>query len=211
MEDNMKQYNDRATTPLAFHAFFRFCTAPVGFLLALGNLIKTASNTNGIAFLNAIDLIYFSAVAALLLACFIGFFGWKPYAWKCVMAYLCLNSVYALYCVVIYAIYLSFSPIYMGTAVGQFIGVLVYSILVGIYYYKRKPLFFETDMQTYNGYAQPCSGQSGFYEYNANGGTPAASPSGTMYCASCGSALPPNSAFCGNCGAPVSNRNEEQK
>jgi len=146
----MKQYYDRVQAPLAFHFFYRFIGLPLGFLTRVTELQELLTMTTDNNWLVTADIIFCLLSIGFILVCFIGFFGWKPYAWYGVMGYLCMQLIYLLAggtaCAILF-------PEMAGSFVGKIIGALISAPLMGIYYIKRKPLFFAPqDTSTY-----PCS------------------------------------------------------
>lgn len=190
----MNQYYSRQETPLKFHKFFWYVSLPIGFLAAIGRMFSEISDILFFNWLYAVDIAYYIIALSLMLICFIGFFEWKSYAWYSVIIYLCVAVAYNLFAVIMYAVYM---PQESGTAIGQLLGVSIYAILVGIYYKKRRPLFFPNAAQI-NTIENSC--QIHHYENNmlyANG------PLRVRYCGKCGYELLEGSGYCSRCGAPV--------
>ena len=139
----MQQYTRRDETPLKFHNFFRYITLPLGFFITLATIIDDYTSPASFNWLYMINLVFFISSLMLRLVCFIGFLKWKPYAWYSLMVYLCLDAFYRLY-----ELILSYSYRYqVSTALGNLLGTLLYAILVGLYYKKRKSLFFTSGLQ----------------------------------------------------------------
>ncbi|MPM62855.1 hypothetical protein SDC9_109733 [bioreactor metagenome] len=172
----MKQYHHKEEAPLAFHKFFWYISLPIGFLVSISKMISEISQIIIFNWLYAIDIGYYIIALTLMLMCFIGFFGWKSYAWYGVMTYLSINVVYYLFAVIVYAKYI---PDQIGIGIGQLLGILIYAILVGIYYKKRRPLFFKVNSQYSEVLPQ------------------------VKYCSKCGYKLLDGSDFCSKCGTPV--------
>lgn len=128
-----------------------------------------------------------------MLVCFIGFFGWKSYAWYGVMIYLCVGVINNVYVLIAYAVY---SPNQIGTAAAQAAIFLIYSILVGIYYNKRRALFF-----SHMDRASASNVQEALNPAEVNPSCEVLPQA--KYCRECGYELSDNSVFCSRCGTKV--------
>ena len=193
----MRQYYDRSTAPLLFHKFFWWVRLPVGFIFVLVKLVDIFLNGeyrySNYSVYYAVDIVYFLIIIGLTTACFIGFFRWKAYAWYCMIVYLSVYVVYSVFVVMLYSIMIPFQS---AAAVGQFIGASVYSVLIGIYYIKRRPLFFPERKDPY-----VAAGVGGLAQVSVAG---AADPlPRANFCSQCGNVLPEGSNFCSECGTPV--------
>lgn len=127
----MKKYYIRNETPLTFHKFFWYFCIPVGILLdCIITLPRIFSpeyySVKGIFW---ISLIYLVSTVLLRICAFIGFFKWKTYAYHCILIYVVLHTGFRFIVQVLNGEYTS--SIY-----------LLINILIFIYYYKRKALFF---------------------------------------------------------------------
>lgn len=191
----MKQYYDKESTPLAFHKFFWFISLPIGFVVSI---IRAASELSGILYFNwlyAVDIMYYAISMTLMFACFVGFFRWKPYAWHGIITLFSIGVLYNIYVIICWALYL---PDYIGTALGEFLGIVIFYVLAGIYYIKRRPLFFLDTLEAQSmedRYDLTGTKQDDAFIYDT-------SPS-IKYCHKCGYALLPESDFCSKCGAAV--------
>lgn len=190
----MKQYYLKEATPLAFHKFFWYVSLPIGFIVLIGRMISEVSEMRFFNLLYAIDIGYYIIALTIMLVCFVGFFGWKSYAWYGVIIYLCLSVAYNLFAVTIYALYI---PDQIGTAIGQLLGILIYAILVGIYYKKRRPLFFLDNIKVISEktYDLANAEHNSTISYDV--------PPSIKYCRKCGFELLSRSEFCSKCGVPV--------
>lgn len=140
------------------------------------------------------DLLASIMTLTLIAICFVGFMGWKSYAWYSMMIYLGFGVIYNAFVITVYTTY---APQMVSTATSRFAGVLIYAILVGVYYYKRKPLFFEQ--------LQPSLPDT---PANEGGSDPIAEPpvscaSPILFCRKCGAKLLPESEFCNQCGTKI--------
>ncbi len=140
----MKRYYSKYDAPLAFHKFFWYVSLPIGFLLVAARMIYKFSEIETFNWLYAVDIGYCIITLTLRFVCFVGFFRWKSYAWYSVIIYLCFEVLNSIFTFIDYALYTSDQ---IGTAVGQLLSFLIYSVLVSIYYVKRKPLFFANTIQ----------------------------------------------------------------
>jgi hypothetical protein len=201
----MYQYYDSASTPLKFHKFFRYVLLPVNFLTGLISLVSEPDGMPVFSWLYAVDIGYFLIMLSLILVCFIGFFGWQSYAWYGVFAYLGVNLLYTLFTVALYALYIS-DTTRPGVIAGQFFGAVAYAVLVGIYYIKRRPLFFPNPVRpnTYAYVDAANTAQSGVSGSTVTTGVPGVTAAPAVkYCRQCGYELLPGSNFCTKCGTPV--------
>jgi uncharacterized membrane protein YccC len=190
----MKQYYRKEETPLAFHKFFWYVSLPIGFIASIISMISYFSDMPYLSWTYAFDLVYYVSLLTLLVICFIGFFQWKSYAWYGVFIYLCIQIIYSLSVILIYAVYI---PNEIGTAIGQFIAILIYAILIGIYYKKRRLLFFPEQTQ-----ASEKNGSSGVNSSDDSNPCSNNMPK-AKYCRKCGFELLEDSDFCGHCGTAV--------
>ncbi|MGE4352847.1 MAG: zinc ribbon domain-containing protein [Oscillospiraceae bacterium] len=186
----MKRYYRKEETPLKFHKFFWFMI-PIGIL---ASIVKVASELNDVSNFHwflTVNLACYIIDLALLAVGFTGFFRWRAYAWYAVMSYLYFGVVYNVFLVVIYAVYI---PEQMAAAAGQLLGISLYSVLIGIYYLKRRPLFFEGSAQSGG------ADTSGAGDFGGNQQRGIGNPPRAGYCPHCGRELPSGSAFCPYCG-----------
>ena len=134
----MEFYYSQETTSLKFHKAFYKVISPIlivyhaiMLLATIGHLVNNDGYYNtGMLVLN----LFVYALAIIFLGYITyGFSNKKEYAWYMVYAYLILIAFSNLISVV-----LSYN---VASAIGRVIGGLVLPIVIGIYYYKRKPLF----------------------------------------------------------------------
>lgn len=193
----LKMYYDRESTPLAFHTFVRYVSLPLGFLSIIGQMISATSNAAGNYWLFNIDLLAYITTLALIVICFVGFIWWKPYAWYGMMVYLGFRTVYSAFVV---AVYIAYAPNMVATVLGQFAAALIYGVLAGIYYLKRKPLFFE-QMQLPLQDAVKDELRSSAVEKE-----PANDMLSLPFCPNCGARLMRGSTFCNQCGTKITRK-----
>lgn len=135
----MEQYYLKSQTPLKFHKFFWYVLLPLNFISTAITFYQEFSVMTEFTWLYAVDGVFFTLALFLMMACFIGFFGWKSYAWYSVMAFLGLLVVSGIGTVAVYAAY---DPDQLPFAAGQLLAAILEAALIGKYYRKRRPLFF---------------------------------------------------------------------
>lgn len=219
----MSLYNASSDPPLKFHKFFHYCSLPLGALVTIINVYNVISGMAEFNWFYIIDYSYFFCWFVLAVATFAGFFGFKRYSWYTVMIFLTLTPVYALSSVLVYAVYVPDSAAF---ALGQFIGYSVYSVLVIIYYSKRKKLFFKEanrEGAVIAGFAGKASSREMSSAAGGSGGVPqwepyrdldkmfigSAKPSPaqvqgseeSVRCGRCGSMQRPGGQYCSRCGS----------
>lgn len=189
----MNAYYDRDTTPLNFHAFYRYFSLPVGFLVIVVKIFGLTQMYPYGGWGADIDMAVYFIDLILIVVCFWGFAKWNSAGWYGVMSRLWLAVGYNVFLVFLYAYYV---PKAIGTAIGTLLGSLLYAIPIGIYYKKRKPLFFPDMTEALE---EPEPRLSGYEAASQRG----ASVPPIMYCRKCGNKLLPESDFCSKCGAPI--------
>ena len=190
----MNRYYFEKNTPLAFHKFFWYVSMPLGIVVLTARMIKTISEMQFFSWFIAMDAVFCVVLLTLEVVCFIGFFNWKPYAWYSIMAMLCVNAVYQFFVIALYALYL---PDEIGIGLGSFLGFAIYAALVGTYYSKRRPLFFQN---VASGTAAGAFAANPAVQAGMGGAAPLPR---IKYCRKCGCELVPESRFCVRCGAQV--------
>ncbi len=135
----MKAYDDIASTPLKWHGFYKYFM-PLMASSALINLFWGLKNKGIPEGIVIIDYIYDIVLVACVVAAIYGFLYWKPIGWYGVMG---LQAVQLLYIAIILAAAASAGAISRYMLV-RIVYTSVFSVLVGLYYYKRKALFFNT-------------------------------------------------------------------
>lgn len=134
----MEKHYDQYATPLLFHKFFWYISLPLSFIGGAFQLfVSIKSLTFSMLYLP--DVVSSLIGMVLVVLCFVGFFGWKAYAWYSVIILLSLNILFSLITVILSALV---TPQQLGTQLIGFVVALIYGILVGIYYIKRRELFF---------------------------------------------------------------------
>lgn len=141
----MKKYYDVSDAPLKFHYFFWYVSIPLGTLLLIGYLMGdfaylSDSAYSDVSLLFEIEIFFLLAELILRVICFVGFFKWSKDAWYSLMSFLSLGIIYGILLPIMYAAYF---PMLVERVLSKSIGTTIFSILVGIYYLKRKPLFFD--------------------------------------------------------------------
>ena len=194
-QKDIMKYNSQLNTPLKFHKFFWYFLLPVRLIFTLQQTIETFSGEFSFNWVYAIALSLYIITLSLVLACFIGFFTWKSYAWYSVIAYLSVSVLTNIYTVILCAYVL---PDELGTAIAELMGALTFAVIVGIYYKKRKPLFFSA---LYQSSADASGSQKDSNDNTSKEGACALAQ--VSYCRKCGVKLLENSDFCSRCGTPL--------
>ncbi len=179
----MKFYYSMESTPLKFHNAFYKVLSPIFMgvqgLVLLGT-IGHLSSDNGLYNPAMLVLNLIISCIAITFLAFItyGFAKKKQYAWYMVYAYLILN--------VSSNIISATQTPNPAAAVGQIIGALIIPCLIGIYYYKRKPIFVASSSDA------PAPFQSNSSQRNKIG-----------FCRKCGNKITQDSIYCNKCGAKL--------
>lgn len=200
----MKQYDDRATTPLMYHKFRWYVSLPLAVLITLIQINNEKELLFSGNWAYGIDGGYLLIILVLNMICFVGYFQWRAYAWYSTLISMVVQSGYAFIGIIIYALYL---PSQIATALGQFLGVTTVSILIGIYYIKRKPLFFTGAVPA----APPTAPEPWEAAKTEAEKIPAAAEPRRViaFCYRCGNRLTPGSNFCSQCGTPIAKDTED--
>ena len=185
----MKKYYSRTETPLIFHKIFWYALLPLGFFGGIYNMVKEIQQMPFYNWLYGVDICFYLVTISLALVCFIGFFKWKPYAWYCLIIRLSFTLFNYILAAVITTIY---DPDKMAFSIGQVFGILIFTVLIGIYYIKRRPLFF-----------QNAQNEVGTPYTTAQGVTAYYTAPQVKFCRKCGNSLESDSIFCSQCGTPV--------
>lgn len=132
----MKTYTDRNTAPLVFHEINRFVRIPVSICYLL---LTTFFLFPGLTYpmLGNIDLFFTFAFLVLLVVAFLGCRHWKPSAWY---AFIALSAVGIIYNI----LYLRLAWYLESLVFAIRIVNIIFDVCVIIYYFKRKPLFFQS-------------------------------------------------------------------
>ena len=199
----MKLYYSFESTPLNFHKAFYKVISPilmaVQAILALSTIGWLTDIFHGLL---VFDLIV--CILSIISLAFItyGFAKKKGYAWYMVYAYLILTVLSN-----VVSAALSGNA---AIAVGRIIGALVIPVLIGIYYYKRKPLFitsiFENPKNTT--YTPPTYTPPNYVpqnqppQYSATY-VPNENKETINFCRKCGNRVINGSVFCNKCGSKI--------
>ena len=196
----MQFYYSVETTPLKFHKAFYKVISPI--LIALNAIFMLASIgwLTGEQNYYSPNILIFSVFLGGLGIVFLAFMSYgfakqKEYAWYMVYAYLGLLGLRTLVS--------ACSSYSAGFAVGTIIGGSIIPVLIGIYYYKRKPLFVTSGVENVsfpqsNGTAVP-----------RDISRPTATPpfvrttETVSFCRKCGNRVPKDSVFCNKCGSKI--------
>ena len=135
----MKTYDDVATTPLKFHKFYKYIMPLLG-ANALANLIL-GIKTNGFASTGMIiDYVYDAIVVICVIIGVYGSLYWKPSGWVGIMALQVSQVVYA----VVAYVMLQVTNNLPDKMLQQMALKVLLPILIAVYYFKRKGIFFNT-------------------------------------------------------------------
>ncbi|WP_251445178.1 hypothetical protein [Vermiculatibacterium agrestimuris] len=135
----MTKYTERLGTPLLFHKFMNYVFLPLSFLFAMERLIVEHALLFSGNWITTIDACSVFATLLLTALAFVGLLQWKSFGWYGLMILQAVQFLFSLVTLVIYALYL---PDQINAVAVQAAGIALRGVLVGIYYLKRKPLFF---------------------------------------------------------------------
>lgn len=182
----MTEYKVKESTPLAYHAFFRWVFLPISILRLSADLVKLLRSYDFIILSRdtpwylAAPLILFPllsfAMLALCIVAIIGCFHWKPYAWYSIMTLMILNLINLAFSFLTAVL---IPGVFSAQEYVTLFGQAIVSILILIYYRKRKLLFIPDLRETTGQIPQ------NFTSWSAN------------YCPRCGRPLENN--FCPYC------------
>lgn len=141
----MKKYNNRETAPLFYHSIFLYFILPLNLITnTLGVVagLNTLSTQTDLFAYALIDFIFALILAVLSGISFCGLRKWKPYSWYTIHA---INVAVTLYCVIVIGIVFNVGgSIY--TELPEPLAKITVAILISIYYWKRKGLFFNPEI-----------------------------------------------------------------
>lgn len=193
----MKYYLDENTTPLAFHAFLKWVSLPLGILRTFGELTSLSRSYAPSDWVTVAGIILLVDLVLLVVA-LVGLIRMSGAGWTALMAHLGLAVGTALLAVGVAAQY--DAPDAMSMALSELFVVLVYSGLVGLYYMKRRYLFFPEKVPPELAMARQREARPAAPVERLVPDAPALP---AVYCRHCGQKLLPDSAFCSGCGARV--------
>lgn len=134
----MNRYLTPTDVPLKFHSFFRNFALPAGAFVTLINLLVSIAQIENFHWILIVNITTNVVFIILNILIYKGFESWPEITWYLLLLSLSIRPLYTIFEVIIYSIY---SPLEVGLSTGRFMMYLTYSILVTIYYYKRKFLF----------------------------------------------------------------------
>lgn len=141
----MKKYDNKETAPLLYHSIFLWIALP---LSVITNTISAVSSFNSLyedPTLFAVclfDLICAIALAVMSAISFWGLRNWKPYSWYTIQI---SNIAVFIYNMIVVGIY-SISGAFSFNDISQQLASITVAILVSIYYWKRKGIFFSQNV-----------------------------------------------------------------
>lgn len=174
----MKRHYIKEKTPLKYHKFSRWVGLPLGILLNLFVALNMLLAEEQLNWGHAIDLTYSALAVILGLTAFIGFFRWTPASWYAAMGIQVCSIVYYFAVLLITA---RFAPDGIASALGTLLGGGAVSVLIMVYYAKRRPLFFPQEVPV----QMECGSDT----------------ASVLFCRKCGERLAEGSRFCCRCGA----------
>lgn len=130
----MKFYT-RELTPLRFHKLYHWVIMPINIIYIIYLLAEMFVSGK----VSTLTVIYNGLLLLACAAAFIGCFKFRKYAWWAIMGGFVLEIFYSAYFIALYAVIL---PEQVMVAVNQVGWRFVAVIMMGVYYYKRRPLFF---------------------------------------------------------------------
>ena len=131
----MNQYHDHSRTPLLFHKIYWLIWTPAQIIMGAMTFFDSYGGFDSMSLVEKADLGYGVLTCLLMITYYIGFLRWKRYGWYALMAQLVTNVIYAFV-----ALGVQWNDD-RAFATSLVIGTLIRCIPVGIYYYKRRPLF----------------------------------------------------------------------
>ncbi len=141
----MKKYDNKETAPLLYHSIFLWVALP---LSVITNTVAAISSFNSLyenpalfAFV-LFDLICEASLAIMSAITFWGLRNWKPYSWYTIQI---SNVVVFIYNMIVIGLYSLSGALSFDDILGQVANITV-AILVSIYYWKRKGIFFSQNV-----------------------------------------------------------------
>ena len=144
----MKKYNDRDNTPLRFHNFLKNISFPLSLvyysIMIIYNLVVYGIESFATLFI--IDYAFMTAAIVLIIIALHGLSKWKYSAWKCTVGLFIMTLTYnVLYLTILTVFNLSGD----GETVMDALQSIVISPFILVYYFKRKALFSDSALQTF--------------------------------------------------------------
>lgn len=137
----MERYYSRNDTPLIFHTLVKFLFLPATIIYLLYRFLSSLVELQIIYNLQTfVDFLFVTAFLVFSFACLIGFYTWKQYSWRFMIALLISVCAYNALFLIIYIFTRSSR---LTLAAGNLIAVLICSLFIGAYYIKRGPIFFD--------------------------------------------------------------------
>ncbi len=131
----MMKYYTRELTPLKFHKLYHWIITPLNILNIIVMTLQMFANHQ----FSWLSMVYNGLLFIACIMTFYGCFKFKKYAWWAIIGGFALELVYDIYFVAYYAVT---APEYTMMAFNQVCWRFVVVIIMGAYYWKRKPLFF---------------------------------------------------------------------
>lgn len=192
----MKFYYSFESTPLSFHKAFYKVLSPIFIVIqALMFLATIGYLIDGVYYGSLVINLFSNALGITFLSFMTyGFVKKKEYAWYMVYAYLGLTALSN-----IISAAMSYN---VASAVGQVIGALIIPVLIGIYYYKRKPLFVTSEFQN-NVVTRNETVTTNYTPQNPTASYSTQKTTAIAFCRKCGNKISSDSIFCNKCGSRI--------
>jgi len=140
----MQKYTDKASIPLKFHAFYRYVLLPLNFAFLLYSFLQEIKEMTFFHWTFVVIVISYIIIITSLVIIFIGFYTWRPYGWYAIYVSLIASLAYNCFAAFILIAYDSAQAAYSA---GVIFGSLLRLGLIGLYYAKRKVLFFPNEVE----------------------------------------------------------------
>ena len=172
--NNLSNENRIGNFSIKFHKFFWFIVIPTWTLTGTIDYLVYWSDLNyfPMTLFMTMEFIY----CVLMVVSFVGFFKFKKYSWYTTLSFLSL--MLALEALML--VYLSSIGAYEVSDIGGLLGKITINVPSFIYYYKRRPLFFDNVNKTNTKIEDSI-----------------------MFCRFCGKAIPSDSVYCPSCGNKI--------
>lgn len=189
----MNFYYSYESTPLKFHNAFYKVISPILIAIHVLNLISTIGYLTDDAGDYNSGLLVLNLFFSVLIITFLGFMTYgflnkKTYAWYTVYAFLVFDFLSSI-----------ISSLSNPSAL-PFAAII--PTLIGIYYYKRKPLFVTSETNNYSASTNETATTNRTFQNSASPYSAEKMPQ-ISYCRKCGNRVTGDSVFCNKCGTKI--------